>query len=98
MKTVPAPNPHGIQLYDIVAFDRVEDVDGVWWIEADTTCGHSIATMMFADSFSVHISKGGHTVRHYSGGSGSDAERVFRDFYEEYLTAVVEDRKLPSTR
>lgn len=86
MKQVPAPNPHGIELYDITSIDIVEDVDGTWWLEAATVCGRRIAVIMFADSrFGVNVSEEGRTVREYSGGPGSHAEQVFRGFHDEYF-------------
>lgn len=85
MNTIPSPNPHNIQLYNIQSIDLVEDVDGTWWLEATTACGHNIGVIMLSDSFGVHVSKDEHTVRLYSGGPGSDAEQVFLGFHKEYF-------------
>ena len=89
MNTIPSPNPHDIQLYNIRSIDLVEDVDGTWWLEAATECGHNIGVIMFSnmssESFGVHISKDDRTVRLYSGGPGSHAEQVFLGFHKEYF-------------
>lgn len=88
---IPSPNPNGIQIYDIVSIERVEEVDGFWWIEARAACGHSISVASPQGSgtpkYGVLISTGDtpstyRTVRHYSGDEGSDAERVFKSFLD----------------
>ncbi len=98
MKTVPSPNPHGIRLYDIVSIDRIEDVDGVWWLEAATACGHVICAIKSADSFSVYVLKDARYLRQYSGGPSSDAAKVFDGIYDGYLTSAVDPAKLDTTR
>lgn len=87
MNTIPSPNPHDIQLYDVLSVDLVEDVDGTWWLEATTACGHNIGVIMLAESntFGVHVAKDGRTVRLYSGAPGSHAEQVFHGFHKEYF-------------
>jgi hypothetical protein len=92
---IPSPNPNALQVYDIVAIDRIEDVDGYWWIEAATACGHriSVASHESVETiYQVHVSVGDtpstyRTVRYYRGGEGSDAERVFKTFHAHYLKA-----------
>jgi hypothetical protein len=93
MNTIPSPNPYGIQLYDILSVDLVENVDGVWWLEAATACGHRIETVMFDQealrpgrmTFGVRISKDDREIRSYVGRLGSDAEQVFNGFHKEYF-------------
>jgi hypothetical protein len=87
MNTIPSPNPHDIRLYDIRSIDLLEDVDGTWWLEAATLCGHTVSVVMFAKSntFAVNVSKDGRTVREYSGPRGSHAEQVFNGFHKEYF-------------
>lgn len=82
---IPCPNPNNIEIYDVVSIERVVDVDDSWWLEAVTACGHNISVICFeGERFGVVVSKEDRTVRQYSGGSGSDAERVFQDFHEAY--------------
>ena len=96
MQDIPSPNPHSLQIYTIVAIDRIEDVDGYWYIEAASSCGHRVVVVSpesTGTTYQVHISIGDtpstyRTVRFYFGGPRSDAERVFGSFYEHYLKAA----------
>jgi hypothetical protein len=102
---IPSPNPNNLQVYDIVSIDRIDDEYGYWWIEARTRCGHTIAvagpesfgTGTYGVVISIGVGFAYRSLRHYSGGEGSDAERVFKSFFGA-LDASPETPDTTSTR